>query len=214
MNCPKCDTDVEAEAVFCSKCGAKIVPDVPAATFGGGKVGGAARPINDTPENTLWEGRFSPKAMVGAWIGMGLADLALVVIAIYLLTARSGYWWIPLAIMLVLDFVIVIRYLIKRISIRYRLSNHRFFHEEGILNRKVNPIDLITINDVAFEQGLIERIMGVGRIKIMSTDTSDPILWVEGIEHVQNVATMIDKTRREEMMRRRVFYDASPHGHA
>lgn len=214
MNCPKCDANVEAGAVFCSKCGARLIADTPAPSFGVGKSASGVRPANDTPEETLWEGRFSPKAMVGAWIGMGLVDALLVVLAAYLLIEKIGYWWIPLAAMVLFDLVLVARYLIKRIGIRYRLSNHRFFHEEGILNRTVNPIDLITINDVAFEQGLVERIMGVGRIKIMSTDTSDPILWVEGIEDVQNVATMIDKTRREEMMRRRVFYDASPHGHA
>jgi uncharacterized membrane protein YdbT with pleckstrin-like domain len=212
MKCPKCGADAADEAIFCARCGTKLAPEAGVASAISGSPMRGARTA-DTPEETLWEGRYSPKAMVGAWIGMGLADLVLIVVAVYLMTTEySAYWWIPFAALLVLDAVIVIRYLLKRISIRYRLSNHRFFHEEGILNRTVNPIDLITINDVAFEQGLIERIMGVGRIKIMSTDTSDPVLWVEGIEDVQSVATMIDKTRREEMMRRRVFFDASPHG--
>lgn len=214
MICPKCGADAVANAVFCSKCGTRLNAGTaaPAPAFGSGRPSGPVV-VSDTPEETLWEGRFSPKAMVGAWIGMGVIDAVLMILAVYLLIGRNSYWWTPIVLMMLLDLVIIVRYLIKRISIRYRLSNHRFFHEEGILNRTVNPIDLITINDVAFEQGLIERMMGVGRIKIMSTDTSDPILWVEGIEDVQTVATMIDKTRREEMMRRRVFYDASPHGH-
>jgi membrane protein YdbS with pleckstrin-like domain len=212
MKCPKCAADVDANAVFCSKCGARLAGESTTVVMPP-RAAGAVQ-VSDAPEETLWEGRFSPKAMIGSWIGMGIVDLLLFIVAIYLMTQGHSYWWIPIVIAVLIDFFVVVRYLLKRIGIRYRLSNHRFFHEEGILNRKVNPIDLITINDVAFEQGPIERMMGIGRIKIMSTDTSDPVLSVEGIEDVQNVATMIDKTRREEMMRRRVFYDASPHGHA
>jgi uncharacterized membrane protein YdbT with pleckstrin-like domain len=208
MNCPKCGATVPAEAAFCQKCGTNLTSGPsPAVPRSGG------RGVADTPEVTLWEGRYSPKAMVGSWIFLGIAALMGVVLAIYLMTTpQFAYWWVPIAAVLLLAGVIAVRYFIKRIGIRYRLSNHRFFHEEGILNRKVNPIDLITINDVAWEQGFVERMMGVGRVKIMSSDTSDPVLWVEGIENIQNVATLIDQTRREEMMRRRVFYDASPHG--
>jgi membrane protein YdbS with pleckstrin-like domain len=211
MNCPKCGASVVDDAAFCSHCGTKLGADsatrvAPARTSHGPAA------VSDSPEETLWEGRFSPKAMVATWIAMGLVDLALLGASIYMLATGIAYWWAPLLVAVVFDLFVVARYFYKRIGIRYRLSNHRFFHEEGILNRKVNPIDLITINDVAFEQGLIERMVGVGRVKIMSTDTTDPVLWVAGIENVQDVATMIDKTRREEMMRRRVFYDASPHG--
>lgn len=211
MKCANCGAGVSADAAFCSHCGKKLSA---ADTAHGTDAKASHGPVtvSDAPEETLWEGRFSPKAMVTTWIAMGLIDLVLLATVVYMLVSGVGYWWAPALVALVLDAIIVCRYFYKRIGIRYRLSNHRFFHEEGILNRKVNPIDLITINDVAFEQGLIERMMGVGRVKIMSTDTTDPVLWVEGIEDVQNVATMVDKTRREEMMRRRVFYDASPHG--
>jgi membrane protein YdbS with pleckstrin-like domain len=209
MNCPKCGVTVSAEAAFCQKCGTKLAMGQSA----DGPRSSSMRAIADTPEETLWQGRYSPKAMVGAWIFLGVVAVIAIVLAIYLaFSPWSAYWWAPIAAVLVLAAVIAVRYFIKRIGTRYRLSNHRFFHEEGILNRKVNPIDLITINDVAWEQGFVERMLGVGRVKIMSSDTSDPILWVEGIEDIQNVATLIDKTRREEMMRRRVFYDASPHG--
>ena len=212
MHCPKCGADVEAAAVFCSKCGAKLSGEP--ATILAAQRPSTVGQVNDAPEKTLWEGHYSARAMIGTWIGVGIVDLLLFVGAMYLMTQGHSYWWIPVVVAILIAAFAGVRYLIKRIGIRYRLSNHRFFHEEGILNRKVNPIDLITINDVAFEQGPIERMMGIGRIKIMSTDTSDPILWVDGIEDVQNVSTMIDKIRREEMMRRRVFYDASPHGHA
>lgn len=208
MNCPKCGATMPAEAAFCQQCGTKLTAGPPATN-----PRGAQRSVADAPEVTLWQGRFSPRAMVGTWIALGMAAIFAVGVAMYLaFSPQRAFWWIPIVALLVLAAVTGVRYGIKRIGTRYRLSNHRFFHEEGILNRKVNPIDLITINDVAWEQGFVERMLGVGRVKIMSSDTTDPILWVEGIEDIQNVATLIDKTRREEMMRRRVFYDASPHG--
>lgn len=211
MHCPKCGVEVVADAVFCQKCGARLDESVPVATakFASGNPSPNRGGV-DVTEEELWVGRYSPKAMIGTWIILGVLALAVLALTIYMVMASIPYWWVPLAIYVLIDAIVAARFFWKHISIRYRLTNHRFFHEAGILRRVVNPIDLITIKDVAFEQGIVERMFNVGKVRIMSGDTTDPELVVEGIEDVQTVTTLIDKTRRAEMMRRRVFFDASP----
>jgi membrane protein YdbS with pleckstrin-like domain len=211
MHCPKCGVEVVADALFCQKCGTRLDESAAAATIKSAAVTvPSSRGGVDLPEEELWVGRYSPKAMIGTWIILGVLAMAVLALTIYMWASSIAYWWVPLAIYVLIDAVVAARFFWKHISIRYRLTNHRFFHEEGILRRVVNPIDLITIKDVAFEQGIIERMFNVGKVRIMSGDTTDPELVVDGIEDVQTVTTLIDKTRRAEMMRRRVFFDASP----
>ena len=74
-----------------------------------------------------------------------------------------------------------------------------------MLRRVNNRILLIDIDDVAFEQGLMERLFNVGTITLTSTDASDPKLRMHGIDGVQRVANLIDDARREERRKRAIY---------
>ena len=87
-------------------------------------------------------------------------------------------------------------------GILYRLTNQRLIHERGLLSRQTNRIDVIDIDDVSFEQGMTDRMLGVGTIKISSTDHNEPILVLQGIDGVRAVADQIDQARRHERLRR------------
>jgi uncharacterized membrane protein YdbT with pleckstrin-like domain len=90
----------------------------------------------------------------------------------------------------------------RRLSVRYRLTTFRLFHESGLLSRTTDRIEAIDIDDVRVHQGLIERMLGVGTVKIRSSDQTDPELHLPGIEDVRAVADLIDNTRRAERERR------------
>ena len=47
----------------------------------------------------------------------------------------------------------------------------------------------------------------VGTIQIQSSDTTDPDLYMPGIEDVRQVTDLIDNTRRAERQRRAVFME-------
>ena len=66
------------------------------------------------------------------------------------------------------------------------LTNQRFIHESGILRRVSDRIEVLDIDDITFEQGIIERLVGVGTIRVMSSDRSHPELLMYGIENVRN----------------------------
>ena len=65
-----------------------------------------------------------------------------------------------------------------RRAVRYRLTAQRLEVERGILGRRFESIDLWRVRDVVLEQNLIERVRGVGRITVLSTDQVEPELLV------------------------------------
>ena len=169
-----------------------------------------ARPTatDDDVEAELWEGRYSPRDMVGAAALWGLISVLLVALVVWLLRGQPIAWGILLVVLLLLwgyHFVVL---LYRRASVRYRLTSQRFFHEKGILRRVTDRIEVIDMDDIAFEQTLIGRLLGVGTITIISSDRSHPSLPVRGIEDVKRVAGMMDDARRKERLRRGLHIEA------
>ena len=90
---------------------------------------------------------------------------------------------------------------IKKLSIRYRLTNQRFFRERGILSRKLEELELIRVDDVSVAQNVIQRIFKVGVVTLHTTDTSDPKLAIEGIEDPVEVKEKIRQLVRARRSR-------------
>jgi uncharacterized membrane protein YdbT with pleckstrin-like domain len=226
MICRECGAEVEAESIFCHKCGERLedltgggTRDEPVEPQGASREQPDADRSADDPrdrltearpgaredveESDLWEGGYSPKAMIGAWIGAGVATVIALIAAI-----MYGYWqWIILGLC-VMWLILGLRLAYKRLSVRYRLTNQRFFHELGILSRTTDRIEVIDMDDINFTQGLIERIVNVGAIKITSSDRTHPELTLEGIDNVNEVARLLDDARRKERMRRGLYIES------
>ena len=69
-------------------------------------------------------------------------------------------------------------------------------------------IETIDMDDIAFVQGPVERVLGIGSIKVTSSDRTHPELHLIGIENVQHVAEMIDNARRAERLRRGIHIES------
>jgi hypothetical protein len=68
---------------------------------------------------------------------------------------------------------------------------------------------VIDIDDVTYVQGVIQRMLGVGKVQLRSKDRSHPQLILAGIDQVQRVSGMIDDVRRKERRKRSLHIDAS-----
>jgi len=214
MKCPKCGSEVQAEAVYCHVCGARLddppnynSPTDEAAPDAEGKENfnrrvAVSRGKSDSAEEELWQGGYSPRAMVGTWIGCGVATVLAIVAAILLSAFGPVGWLLPLGIVVALWAWQGIRFAMRRLGLKYRLTNQRFFHESGIFQRTTNRIEVIDMDDITFVQGFVDRFFGVGTIKVSSTDVTHPVLVIEGIDDVQRVAGLIDNARRAERLRR------------
>lgn len=157
----------------------------------------SGRRSND-PEREIWSGGFSSKALMGWWVtSAALSIVALVLIVV----VRKGWpFWLALGVVPWLATSLFLAY--KRLSVSYRLTSQRFFHEKGLFSRTVDRIEVIDMDDVQFRQGIIDRLMGTGVLRIKSSDISDPWLEIRGIEEVRDVAQKIDAARREERIKR------------
>jgi membrane protein YdbS with pleckstrin-like domain len=70
---------------------------------------------------------------------------------------------------------------------RYRITNQRLTIDSGLVAKRVDDVDLRSIDDVGLEQSPLERMLGVGRLSIVSTDRARPRLELYGIESPREV---------------------------
>jgi len=218
MTCSQCGAEVPAQAAFCPQCGAQV----DRAGAAGGRPAAAARiqpgvaqgTARDVPEEELWSGSYSPKAMTGWYILVIIVMIA----AMFVASTIDPNAWIFVAVgTLIVLAVMTIYSLYKKMSIHYRLTTHRFVIQEGLLSKTDNRILLVDVDDIAVRQGMVERMFNLGTITLRTSDEStreespdkdDPgkgIVQMNGIENPRQVADMIDESRRAERTRRGVY---------
>lgn len=230
MRCPACSAEVMAEAVYCHKCGARLdgtagasIPPEATGAFSpsasrehsggeenpGPSSGGseqfrqavaAQRNWGEAAEEELWSGSYSAKAMLGAWLASGLITLGLLILGFW--AWKPVVWWGVLVAVLLTWLYQLVVWARRRLGVAYRLTTLRFYHETGILRHTSDLIEVIDMDDVTFDQTLLERLTGVGTIQIISSDRTHPKLLVPGIDHVREVARTMHEARHAERMRR------------
>jgi membrane protein YdbS with pleckstrin-like domain len=219
MKCPTCTASVPDDSAFCPQCGARLkspdAPNVaavaaPTAAASPGKLAAAAglrRAPAAVPESELWTGGYSPKAMYGGWVAAALATIAGIVVVALFWPEPFGWSLLGVAALAIWGgLLLTLAY--RRVSVKYRLTSQRLFHEKGVLRRVTDRIELIDIDDVTLEQGIVERVLGVGTIRVSSSDRTTPELLMPGIDDVKTVADTIDQARRSERQRRGVFIES------
>ncbi|MCE5268812.1 MAG: PH domain-containing protein [Planctomycetaceae bacterium] len=218
MRCPACNAETVAEAVYCHRCGQRLATtatgfaidrppeDEPAPAASITNATGELRTPNVSgpktePERELWRGGYSSKAMAGGWAISGTISLLAAIAGVWI--RPRGYWWLAVLAAMLLPWLyhfIVLCY--RWMGVRYLLTTQRFTCESGVLRRVTDRIEVLDMDDITFEQHLLERLTGVGTIHILSHDRSNPDLSLRGIENVKQVANLLDDARLAERRRR------------
>ncbi len=162
-------------------------------------------------ERELWKGRTSWKHYAGRLI---LWFLGNVVIAVLLYKGASRFDWLTgeaafwacLLVVGVSGFLVARRVLLSVFGHRYRLTSQRLRIESGILRKRFDQTELIRVDDVRIEQTLLNRVFGLGSVAIVSTDMTDPVVWLVGIPDPETVAEDI-RTQMRIMRRKSVFVE-------
>jgi uncharacterized membrane protein YdbT with pleckstrin-like domain len=199
MTCSRCGAAPPPGSAFCNRCGAAL---------GGAPAPTAPAPPapESAPEEELWKARPSLKAQAHAWILWVLEAAAVAYvwwgvlspemrgnpIARAVCAAAVG---LPLAALLWGG-------LLRKASVRYRLTTHRLFREVGILFRQLNEVELVRVDDVSVRQNLLQRIFNVGTITVIApTDATEPRLELEGVENPIEVKEEIRRWVRKRRER-------------
>jgi membrane protein YdbS with pleckstrin-like domain len=198
--CPECKQPVSDRATSCPRCGLALAASAPAAASPWGPAHPAAAAA--AHEEVVWEGGVSPRLLAreipGAAWAVAAPPLAILALPYALHLVRGLNREIRSAVIeqdrtirllvigLVLLFSLVrlarvaLRYLQLKTT-RYRLTNQRLTIESGLFSRRVDDVDLRSVQDVGLEQSALERVLGVGRLMIISSDPTRPRVVLAGI---------------------------------
>lgn len=156
-----------------------------------GGPGGKPRPDQ---EKDLWHG--SPSALAGAWKLILAALLAAGLIVLNVLTSIP---YLSIAIWVVVGLLLawaILSDLYKPFAHHYRLTTQRLFMRHGLLSHVTDQTELIRVDDVRVRQSLWQRMLGIGDVHILSTDTSDADCLLEDVNGPHQVAEIVrDNTR-------------------
>jgi membrane protein YdbS with pleckstrin-like domain len=76
-------------------------------------------------------------------------------------------------------------------SHHYRVSNQRILLESGVLSKRIDEVDMRTVEDIEFQQGPLERMLGIGDIAVIAADKRMARFRLLGVENPRDVRELI-----------------------
>jgi uncharacterized membrane protein YdbT with pleckstrin-like domain len=141
-------------------------------------------------ESVVVDTRTHPKAIIGP----AIVFLVTLAVAIYL--DRKIGNGIASLVVWVLALVVVAWWSVKPLLVwltaTYTITNRRLITREGLIARRGHDIPLMRISDVAFDQGLLDRMLGCGTLVISDASTHGSVRLhdIPDVESVQR--TLLD----------------------
>lgn len=214
MQCPGCQKTIADDSKFCQYCGVALTfrspapaqneaAPAPAGQAAPGSSRVAADPANEKP---LLEFRPAWRAFFGGWVWW----LLLTILACLLLSKLQldAMWWRTFMILSAAGAVFVfIRQALSVLGVRYRLTTQRLFIERGLLSRTIDQTELVRVDDVRVSQGMLERMLNIGRIKVISSDKTDQDFVIGGCEEPGKIAEEIRKSTRLMRSRQTMYVE-------
>lgn len=115
----------------------------------------------------------SPDGGVGAWL--------------------DGLGWVAFAgVVLVFGVGPVVRWWYRT----YTLTTERLSTREGVVRRRGRDIPLSRVNDVAFEQGLLDRLAGCGTLRVSAASEEGTVV-LDDIPRVHDVSARMNQLVRD-----------------
>jgi uncharacterized membrane protein YdbT with pleckstrin-like domain len=118
---------------------------------------------------------FVPRMVQAARLGVGAAAL---ILALVFVAGPLLRWW----------------------TTSYELTNRRLRLRAGVVSRTGRDFPLARISDVSFSQGLLDRVLGCGRLIVESPGEHGQLVLTE-IPHVQQVQATLFQLVEDEQQR-------------
>ncbi len=87
---------------------------------------------------------------------------------------------------------------------KYSLDEGRLFVEKGLFTTRSNEVRLYRILDVSLKQTLWQKILGLGTIKVDSSDRNMKVFLIPNICHPVDVKELLSKTVEAERQKKRI----------
>jgi uncharacterized membrane protein YdbT with pleckstrin-like domain len=144
-------------------------------------------------ERELYEGRPSWRALMSFYLlGIGVAVLVLVGLGLL-----ADSWGTAVVIAAVIaGLTLVIGYL-RRVSTKYLITTQRLRISRGIVSKKVQETRLERVQNVNYQQGVIDRLLGVGTVDFDTAGTDDSEFRFEWVNEPEQVVRAVDRASEE-----------------
>ena len=86
----------------------------------------------------------------------------------------------------------LIVYLRTRFTI-YELTEERFREKTGILSQKIEELELYRVRDYTVEKPFIMRLFGLGNLILITSDKTNPKIYLYAIRNVESVRDLFRK---------------------
>ena len=73
----------------------------------------------------------------------------------------------------------------------YTLTDQRLKFTRGVFNKVTEDLELYRVRDTKFQQGLFERLVGLGNIELYTTDETSPTIRLPFIAEAETVREQI-----------------------
>ncbi len=151
-------------------------------------------------ETVLWSGHTSQWVHFGFYLLCIILAAAIAAAATLLALPTGGLTYLALIIPALMW---LIRWFVTR-STSYELTTQRLRIRSGILNRRVDELELYRVKDYAMEQPLFLRIVGLGNLSMVTSDASTPTLAIRAIPEIEVVREKLRTAVQAERDRKRV----------
>ena len=158
-------------------------------------------PLADDEESVLlvhphWKTIIRPMLILVITVAAALALLIVIPSGSAAAAERIAIGVVAIVVLLVWVLVPILRWR----ATTYELTTRRFWMREGIIARSGRDIPLTRINDVSFEHGPIDRLLGSGRLIVESAGEHGQLRLNE-IPNVERVQATLSQLVEDEQQR-------------
>jgi membrane protein YdbS with pleckstrin-like domain len=176
MRCPQCGSNMDGQAAFCSRCGARLFAPRPAAVseFALAKI---------FPSWWRFAGSFVLAAgllVLSAWLAVNHQQRAAVAA-------------------LAVSFFVAVLIVIARRSMSWSLTSERLIEYRGLLFSRRREVELADIRSVEVNRGLTQRMAGIGNVLVASAASTDFLIRLEGVARPDEIAEMLRQARLKRL---------------
>jgi uncharacterized membrane protein YdbT with pleckstrin-like domain len=140
-------------------------------------------------ERVLYEGHPSWRSILDFYV-KGLLVVAAICVAIYLISDDRGV----LAVVAIVGVALTILIgFIKRVATSYTITDHRLHIKRGIVSRTIQETRLERVQNVNYNQGVLQRILQIGDVDFDTAAGDDYNFIFAGVADPGEVVHKVDQ---------------------